>query len=33
MEALQQVAAEEQIKAVQLKLFETLKSEDVKKIQ
>jgi uncharacterized membrane protein len=33
VEALQQVAAEERIKAVQLKLFENLKPGDAKKVQ
>ena len=31
--ALRQVAAEEKLQAVQMKLFETLKTEDVKKVQ
>ena len=32
-EAVKQIAAEEKVKQVQLKLFETLKTEDVRKTQ
>lgn len=32
-EAAKQIAAEERVKQVQLKLFENLKTEDVQKIQ
>ena len=32
-EAVKQIAAEEKVKQVQLRLFETLKTEDVRKTQ